>query len=91
MTTRNSLSSRLSKIEGQLKPAGKGFRYLYTFDQQTYYEPLLEPGMRPWAKAMNGCTGEPEPGDRVYTKEEIGALEDEGWELNIIQYFQWGD
>lgn len=86
MSTHSQLSSRLSKIEEALQPASKGFRHLYTFDQQTYYEPLLEPGEYPWRKAMNGCSGEPEPGDPAYTKEEIEAMEDEGWQLNIIQW-----
>lgn len=80
--------SRLSRIEGQLKPAGKGHQVFWTEDQETYYKGTKTgPGQR--IDYRDGIVEAlPAPQDS-YSRDDLEALKQEGWELIVIQYVDY--
>lgn len=78
-----SISSRLSKIEGQLKPASKGHLIYWTDDQETYFSGTKAGQRIDYRDLLVEADPTPEKG---YSKQELEALEQDGWTLIIIQY-----
>ena len=77
-------SSRISRIEKQIRPASKGHQAFFTLDQETFYkDPSHLPGRIDYRAGI--VEGQPAPGEAL-SKADLEALEQDGWDLFLVSY-----
>lgn len=80
-------SSRISRIEKQIKPANKGHLVFWTEDQEAYYKQRPSSlGRVDYRAGIVEGTGE--PGESL-SKADLEALEQDGWDLLIVSYVDY--
>lgn len=70
----------MARIEQQLKPETKGYLTFWTEDKEAYY-----PGTRTGRGPTNLAQSLLDP-ERIYSQEELEALEQDGYELMLVCY-----